>query len=281
MESVWVVLLAFLTCGYFALAGFDYGVGLLLRLVGRDERSRREVLRAMTPFFLGNEVWLVAAVGVLFGAFPRLEGELLSSQHSVFAVLLAGLVCFTVAVQLRSPGWDFLVVGGAVVVAAGWGVLLGRVLGGPPVLWGAGFVALFSLHGAVFLAWRLSGELRRRAAGIAVSLVLPCVAFTGAAVLTAGPVPVPAFGSVAVVVAGLAGGVWVALRNGRHRVAFACSALVCALPVVAVFGARSVVTVSVMADLPTLRVLTWAAVVVVPLVLVFQWTTWWMARAAR
>jgi cytochrome bd ubiquinol oxidase subunit II len=281
VESVWVVLLTFLTCGYFALAGFDYGVGALLRVVGRDERSRRAVLRAVTPFFLGNEVWLVAAVGVLFGAFPRLEGELLSSQHTVFAVLLAGLVCFTVAVQLRSPGWDFLLTGGALVVAVGWGVLLGRVLGGPPVLWGAGFVALFSLHGAVFLAWRLSGELRARAVRIAVALVLPCVAFVGAAVLTAGSVPAPVFGLAAVVAVGLLGGVWVALRRGRYRAAFGCSALVCALPVVAVFGARSVVTVSVMADLSTLRVLTWAAVVVVPLVLVFQWATWWMSRAAR
>ncbi|MEU4444744.1 cytochrome d ubiquinol oxidase subunit II [Actinosynnema sp. NPDC050801] len=281
MQGVQIALLAFLTCGYFALAGFDYGVGVLLRLIGRDERSRREVLRAVTPFFLGNEVWLVAAVGVLFGAFPRLEGELLSSQHTVFTVLLAGLVCFTVAVQLRSPAWDFLLVGGALVVAAGWGVLLGRVLGGPSVLWGAGLVVLFSLHGAVFLAWRLSGGLRERATRTAVALVLPAAAFVVAAVLTAGSAPAPAFGMTAVAALALLGGVWWALRGGRHRVAFGCSAVLCALPVVGVFGARSVVTVSVMADESTLRVLTWAAVVVVPLVLVFQWATWWMSRAAR
>jgi cytochrome d ubiquinol oxidase subunit II len=281
VEGFQVLLLAFLTCGYFALAGFDYGVGVLLRLVGRDEPSRRAVLRAVTPFFLGNEVWLVAAVGVLFGAFPRLEGELLSSQHTVFAVLLAGLVCFTVAVQLRSPAWDFLLVGGAVVVAAGWGVLLGRVLGGPPVLWGAGLLVLFSLHGAVFLAWRLSGDLRGRAVRFARWLVPPGAAFVVAAVLTAGPVPAPAFGVTAVAALGLLGGVRVAMRAGRWPVAFGCSAVLCALPVVGVFGARSVVSASVMADVSTLRVLTWAAVVVVPLVLVFQWATWWMSRAAR
>ncbi len=281
MEGVWIALLAFLTCGYFALAGFDYGVGVLLRLVGRDERSRRAVLRAVTPFFLGNEVWLVAAVGVLFGAFPRLEGELLSSQHTVFAVLLAGLVCFTVAVQLRSPGWDFALVGGALVVAVGWGVLLGRVLGGPVWLWGAGMPVVFALHGAVFLSWRLSGELRERAVRIAGALVLPGVGFVVAGAVTAGAVPAPAFGVTAVVASGLLGGVGVALRSRRYRVALGCSALLCAAPVVGVFGARSVVTVSVMADVSTLRVLTWAAVVVVPLVLVFQWATWWMSRAAR
>ena len=281
MHGVWIGLLAFLTCGYFALAGFDYGVGLVLRVVGRDEGSRRAVLRAVTPFFLGNEVWLVAAVGVLFGAFPRLEGELLSSQHTVFAVLLAGLVCFTVAVQLRSPGWDFALVGGALVVAAGWGVLLGRVLGGPVWLWGAGMVVVFSLHGAVFLSRRLSGEVRERASRLARSLVLPAAGFVVAGVVTAGAVPVPAFGVTGVVALGSLGAVWVALRSGRYRVAFACSAVVCALPVVGVFGARSVVTVAVMADVSTLRVLTWAAVVVVPLVLLFQWATWWMSRAAR
>lgn len=281
MEGVWVGLLTFLTCGYFALAGFDYGVGAVLRLVGRDEPERRSVLRAVTPFFLGNEVWLVAAVGVLFGAFPRLEGELLSSQHTVFAVLLAGLVCFTVAVQLRSPGWDFALVGGAVVVAGAWGVLLGRVLGGPVVLWGAGVLVLFSLHGAVFLAWRLSGDLRERAVRIARFLVPAGAVFVVAAVVTARPVAVPAFGVTAVVALGLLGAARVALRGRRHGVAFACTAVVCALPVVGVFGARSVVSASLMADLPTLRVLTWAAVVVVPLVLVFQWATWWMSRAAR
>ncbi|MCE6994543.1 cytochrome d ubiquinol oxidase subunit II [Saccharothrix sp. S26] len=281
MEGVWVALLAFLTCGYFALAGFDYGVGVLLRLVGRDEPARRAVLRAVTPFFLGNEVWLVAAVGVLFGAFPRLEGELLSSQHTVFAVLLAGLVCFTVAVQLRSPGWDVLLVGGAVVVAVAWGVLLGRVLGGPLVLWGAGMPVLFTLHGAVFLAWRLSGELRERARRIAGYLVPAAAVFVVAAVVTAGSVSAPVFGVTAVAALGLVGATWTALRAERYRAAFGCSAVLCALPVLGVFGARSVVTVSVMADVSTLRVLTWAAVVVVPLVLVFQWATWRMSRAAR
>ncbi|MFI9011324.1 cytochrome d ubiquinol oxidase subunit II [Actinosynnema sp. NPDC053489] len=281
MQSVWVALLTFLTCGYFALAGVDYGVGALLRVVGRDERGRREVLRAVTPFFLGNEVWLVAAVGVLFGAFPRLEGELLSSQHTVFAVLLAGLVCFTVAVQLRSPGWDFVVVGGALVVAAGWGVLLGRVLGGPVWLWGAGMVSVFAWHGAVFLSGRLTGAVRARAVRLARLLPVPGVAFAVAAVVTAGAVPAPWFGVVAVVALGLFAVAFAALRFQWYRTASLCSAAVCASPVVAVFGARSVVTAAVVADVPTLRVLTWAAVVVVPLVLVFQWATWRMSRAAR
>ena len=96
METLWLLVLGTLTVGYFALAGFDYGTGLLLPFRGKDEALHR-----MTPFFLGNEVWLVAAIGVLFAAFPRLEGELLSGAHSTFTLVLAGLVLFMAAVQLR------------------------------------------------------------------------------------------------------------------------------------------------------------------------------------
>ncbi|QFZ16762.1 cytochrome d ubiquinol oxidase subunit II [Saccharothrix syringae] len=281
METAWIVVLALLTCGYFALAGFDYGVGLLLRVLARDERERRHVLGAVTPFLLGNEVWLVAAVGVLFGAFPRLEGELLSGHHTAFAVLLVGLVAFTAAAQLRSPAWDVVLVGSALVVAVGWGVLLGRVLGGPVVLWAAGVPLLFALHGAVFLAWRLRDGPRRRAVRVAAGLVPPVAGFAVAAVPLAGPVPAPGYGLVAGVAVPLLGGAWLALRSGRHRVAFGCTALVSALPVVAVFGARDVVGVAAMAGPGTLRPLGWAALVVLPLVLLFQWTTWWVRRVPR
>ncbi|WP_309117132.1 cytochrome d ubiquinol oxidase subunit II [Saccharothrix sp.] len=281
MEGVWVALLGLLTAGYFALAGFDYGVGLLYRFLGRDEAERARVLRAMTPFFLGNEVWLVAAVGVLFGAFPRLEGELLSEHRIAFVIVLVGLVLFTAAVQLRiGPFWDVFVVGGALVVAVGWGVLLADVLGGPPVLWAFGLVSLFLLHGAVFLAWRLDD--RARVLVVARVLFAPVGLFVVAAVFLRGPVALPAVGLAGAVVAlaGLAGA-WFALRARAFRVAFLCTAVVCAVPALAVFGARGVVTPGVMSHTPTLQALGWVAAVVLPLVLVFQWATWRLSRAAR
>ncbi|MBW4719263.1 cytochrome d ubiquinol oxidase subunit II [Saccharothrix obliqua] len=283
MEGLWVVLLALLTAGYFALAGFDYGVGLLFRFVGRDEAERGRVLRSMTPFFLGNEVWLVAAAGVLFGAFPGLEGELLSAQRVPFVVVLVGLVAFTAAVQLRShPWWDVPLVGGALTVAVGWGLLLGSVLGGPRALWGIGVPVLFLLHGAVFLTWRLRGPARERATRIARALVLPAVAFVAAAVAFGGVVREPGYGWIGAAVAvALLVGTWFALRSGAHRLAFLCTATTCVLPVLTVFGAQSVVTAGVMAHAPTLRALSWVALAVLPLVLLFQWATWWMSRAAR
>ena len=73
MTTFWWATLGLVVCGYFALAGYDYGVGMLLPAFDRDERQRRRVLGAFGPFFLANEVWLVAAVGLRFGAFPHLE----------------------------------------------------------------------------------------------------------------------------------------------------------------------------------------------------------------
>ncbi|MBB5956191.1 cytochrome d ubiquinol oxidase subunit II [Saccharothrix tamanrassetensis] len=283
MEGLWVALLGLLTAGYFALAGFDYGVGLLFRFVGRDEAERTGVIRTMTPFFLGNEVWLVAAVGVLFGAFPRLEGELLSAHHGSFVTILVGLVMFTAAVQLRShPLWDVPLVAGALIVAAGWGVLLGNVLGGPPFLWAAGLVTMFLLHGAVFLTWRLHGPLRSRAVLLARVLIAPSAAFVVAAVLLSGPVQAPTYGwAGATLVLFLLGGTWPALRRRLYLLAFLCTATTCAVPALAVFGAQAVVTTETMSHAPTLEALTWPALAVLPLVLVFQWTTWWMSRATR
>ena len=149
METLWLVVLGTLTVGYFALAGFDYGTGLLLPF-----RRREIALQRMNPFFLGNEVWLVAAIGVLFAAFPRLEGELLSGAHSTFTLVLAGLVLFMAAVQLRL--WWWLVFTGALMVSVGWGLFLAHLLHAP---WPVALVmpVLFAVHGWVFQTrrWKL------------------------------------------------------------------------------------------------------------------------------
>ncbi|MEV6243009.1 cytochrome d ubiquinol oxidase subunit II [Lentzea sp. NPDC051838] len=149
MEFLWLVVLGVLTTGYFALAGFDYGTGLLLPFQRKDVALQR-----MTPFFLGNEVWLVAAIGVLFAAFPRLEGELLSGAHSVFTLVLAGLVLFMAAVQLRL--WSWLVFTGALMVSVGWGLFLAHLLHAP---WPVALLmpVVFAFHGWVFQTrqWKL------------------------------------------------------------------------------------------------------------------------------
>ena len=113
---------------------------MLAPLLGRDDPERRLILNAVGPFFPGNEVWLVAFVGVLFGAFPRLEGVLLPGMYPIVVVILLGLIVGNVAVQLRRRhksararrAWDGVVLAGGLVPAAGWGVAVGVLLGGLP-----------------------------------------------------------------------------------------------------------------------------------------------------
>ena len=170
-----IVILAVFALGYLVLAGADIGVGMLLLYLGRSPAERREVIAAIAPFFLGNEVWLVASAGVLAGLFPALEGELLSGHYSVVVALLVSWVTRDMALWLRDrlPGvrwqarWDTALVLGSWGLALSWGVLLSDVLlgiGGPIGLLPALLVsALFAAHGLAFAALRLRGPLRRRA----------------------------------------------------------------------------------------------------------------------
>ncbi|HEY8374760.1 MAG TPA: cytochrome d ubiquinol oxidase subunit II [Pseudonocardiaceae bacterium] len=327
MELLWYCLLGLLLTGYFALAGLDYGVGALLRVVGTDEHRRRMVLGAIGPFFLGNEVWLVAAVGVLFGAFPLAEGELLSGTYPVMVAVLLGAVTVVAAVPLRSrniharrrTAWDTVIGLASVVTALGWGVLLGNLLQGLPLdarghlvpggvahlfdpyalLFGATVLALFLLHGATFLALRLPGDLGNEARRRARTLVLPAAVLPA---VTAGwgalsdqvrasvNQPVPALlGAALVVLAVLGAGH--ALATGRPGWALAGTAVAAALPVPVVGAALyptmlpsslpdgAPLTVSEAVAAPeTLGLLGGFAVLVLPVVLLFQWMTWWVFR---
>ncbi|MEU8250736.1 cytochrome d ubiquinol oxidase subunit II [Nonomuraea sp. NPDC048916] len=170
-----IFILAFFALGYLVLAGADIGVGMLLPYLGRSSAERREVIAAIAPFFLGNEVWLVATGGVLAGLFPELEGELLSGNYSLFVVLLVSWVVRDMGLWLRGrlPGarwqhWcDGAVVAGSWGLALSWGMLLGHVLtgiDGPLALLPALVVAaLFATHGLAFATLRLRGEPHRRA----------------------------------------------------------------------------------------------------------------------
>ncbi|MDP4505996.1 cytochrome d ubiquinol oxidase subunit II [Nonomuraea turcica] len=171
-----IFILAFFALGYLVLAGADIGVGMTLPYLGRSADERREVIAAIAPFFLGNEVWLVATAGVLAGLFPELEGELLSGNYSVVVGLLVAWVVRDMGLWLRGrvPGrrwagfWDGATVAGSWGLALSWGLLLSHVLlgiHGPIALLPALVVAaLFATHGLTFAALRLRGALRERAA---------------------------------------------------------------------------------------------------------------------
>jgi cytochrome bd ubiquinol oxidase subunit II len=311
MVTIWWCGLGLLTCGYFALAGYDYGVGMLLPGFEADERRRRRVLGALGPFFLANEVWLVAAVGLLLGAFPHLEGKVFAGAYVLVVTLLLGLVTFTASMQLRSRrpdarrgAWTAGIVGGALVTALSWGLFLGNVVRGLPlaadgsptvlalftpyaVLWGLGFVALFCLQGALFLAVRAPAELTGRAVRLARAFSAPVFAFLviatvwGFFALDGGTWP-----GVAVAVLGFAAFAVarVGLAARRYRIALVGSMVLSACPALLAGTLRFptvlvspvyTMTVGQAATAPgTLAVLGWFAPPSVLLLLVVQWLTW-------
>ncbi|WP_134668840.1 MULTISPECIES: cytochrome d ubiquinol oxidase subunit II [unclassified Amycolatopsis] len=310
MVTIWWGVLGLLLGGYFALAGYDYGVGMLLPALSRDEAGQRRVLGAVGPFFLANEVWLVAAVGVLFGAFPHLEGRVFAGAYVLIVLLLLGLVTFTAAVQLRSRhpegnrrGWTFAITAGALVTAVSWGLFLGNLVRGLPldaqgrpvddvlalfnpyaVLWGLGFVALFCLQGLVFLAVRGPAEIAGRVRRLTRSFLLPVGVFLVTATVW-GAFFGGSWAALAVVAVAFAAYLTVLFGLRRPRLALpavmllsACPALlvgVLRFPVVLSSGAGYQLTVDQAATTPDMAaVLGWFAAPTLLVLVVVQWLTW-------
>ncbi|WP_431885871.1 cytochrome d ubiquinol oxidase subunit II [Micromonospora wenchangensis] len=271
MPLLWYALLGLFFAGYLVLAGYDYGVGLLL--ARRDTpAAHRAGLTALGPFFLGNEVWLVATVGILFGAFPTLEGELLSGHYPAVAGALVGVILVTVGVQLRSRpsgpaarrGWDRVIVAGSALAAFGWGALLAGLLQGLPIdaaghvagqthlatpfvaATGLALLALAAAHGATFLTLRLPAADAPATARLARRLLVGALAAVATAtalgllsdrVRAATRQPLPAVLLVVALVGALLAA-RAALRRGRPGVALAATGAALALPVALVGAAR-------------------------------------------
>ncbi|WP_049575616.1 cytochrome d ubiquinol oxidase subunit II [Nonomuraea sp. SBT364] len=173
MEVLWFALFAVLLAGYFALEGFDLGVGLLLPVLGRTAERRDRMVAAIAPFVLANEVWLVAVAGTMFGVYPLLEGEVLFGLYPlVVAMLLAWIVRDAGLWFRRRVGgarwrrfWDALIALGSLWLSVGWGMALyGAATGfaSSPVhpvglLLGVVVTLLFAFHGWTFLGWRAPG----------------------------------------------------------------------------------------------------------------------------
>ncbi|MFG2089476.1 MULTISPECIES: cytochrome d ubiquinol oxidase subunit II [unclassified Spirillospora] len=196
MEALAVVLLAVFSGGYLVLAGADIGVGMLLPWLGRDERERRLVIASFAPFFLGNEVWLVASAGLVAGAFPGLEHDLLEELYPLVAVLLIGWVVRDMGLWLRGRvdavawrgGCDAAIVVGSWALALAWGAVLGSVLGGGGLnagsVLGLPLAVVFAWHGAGFARWRLPvGVLAARAGRVPSRYAVSAVVMVAAPVV--------------------------------------------------------------------------------------------------
>jgi len=190
LNTLWFALIGVLVIGFFFLEGFDYGVGILLPFLGKDDQQRRWMINAIGPFWDANEVWLITAGGAMFAAFPDWYATMFSGLYLPLVILLLALIMRGVAFEFRSKHdsprwrrfWDWMLFGGSLLPSILWGVALGNLLVGLPIdasmtyiggfwtllkpyplLWGLTTLIIFTLHGAIFLALKTEGELRQRA----------------------------------------------------------------------------------------------------------------------
>ena len=208
LNTLWFILIAVLYIGFFILEGFDFGVGMLLPILGSgktaqvSETRRRVMINTIGPFWDGNEVWLLTAGGATFAAFPHWYATLFSGFYLPLFLLLLALILRGVAFEFRGkhdhPGWrkacDWSIFGGSLVPALLLGVAFANLARGVPIdaqmnyaggffnllnpyalLGGLAMILTFALHGAIFLSLRTTDKLHTEARALAFRLWPPVV----------------------------------------------------------------------------------------------------------
>lgn len=185
---IWFVLMGILLAGYAILDGFDLGVGMLSPVAKTDE-ERRLVLNSIGPIWDGNEVWLVTFGGAMFAAFPEAYATVFSGYYEAFMVILAALIFRAVSIEFRSKlqiktwrrTWDNVFFASSLTASFVFGVAVGGAMTGIPlnsrgifsgtimdqigwysILTGVMTVAMFVMHGAIFLSMKTIGDLQQR-----------------------------------------------------------------------------------------------------------------------
>jgi cytochrome d ubiquinol oxidase subunit II len=328
LNTAWFSLIGLLWTGYFVLEGFDFGVGILAPFVSGDDVDRRLCLNSIGPFWDGNEVWLIVAGGAMFAAFPTWYATMFSGFYLALFLILVALIVRGVAFEFRAKQdaaswrrtWDVAMFVGSLVPALLWGVAFtdlvrGLAIGPGPryiggfgglihpiaLLGGVASLTVFCLHGAVFLALKTTGELRRRARRAAMLLVAPTVAAVAglgawvaeAVAGTSRPDALPGAVPVSLVVLAVVclGVTALMVVRGRDRTAFAATAVVIfalsgaafagLFPRVMVsrFGAADSLTIWNAASAhETLLVMTVVAAIFTPFVLAYQAWSYWVFR---
>ncbi len=319
LHDLWFVVIAVLWTGYFFLEGFDFGIGVLTKLLARDEKERRVLINTIGPVWDGNEVWLLTAAGSTFAAFPGWYATMFSGFYLPMLVILVSLIVRGVAFEYRAKrddarwkrNWENAIFYASLLPAFLWGVVFADMVRGLPIDAGQDFtgglpdllspyallggvltLVLFTFHGAVFAALKTLGDVRLRARRTAAALgpvaVVAVAGFLGWTQVRGGDRASLATLLVAVlalVVALVCNGL------GREGWAFALSGVTVAAAVATLFLALFPdvlpstsdpawsLTVSNASSSPyTLKIMTWTAGVMTPLVIAYQAWTYWVFR---
>ena len=326
LQELWFILIAVLFTGYFVLEGFDFGVGMLMPLLGRSKNGsadndtrRRVVLNTIGPVWDGNEVWLLTAGGAMFAAFPEWYATLFSGFYLPLLLILVALIVRVCAIEYRGKiddatwrsRWDWGIILGSWVPAILWGVAFANIVRGVAIdenrqvvsgffdllnpyalLGGATTAIVFALHGAVFIALKTSDEVHEDAVKLASRLSIPTVVVAGAFVLwtqlaygkgwtwiLVGVAAAALLGVVALTAVAREG--WAFVLTTVAVVGAVVLLFACLYPNVmpsTISDAYSLTIHNASSSPYTLKVMTWAAVIVTPVVLLYQGWTYWVFR---
>jgi cytochrome d ubiquinol oxidase subunit II len=199
LHDVWFVIIAVLWTGYFFLEGFDFGVGVLTKLLARDRTEKRVLINTIGPVWDGNEVWLLSAGGATFAAFPEWYATLFSGFYLPLLLILVCLIVRGVAFEYRvkrpeenwQRNWEAAIFWTSLVPAFMWGVAFGNIVHGVKIdknfeyvgnfgdllnpyalLGGLVTLTLFTFHGTVFVGLKTVGDIRERARKLSLGVGL-------------------------------------------------------------------------------------------------------------
>ena len=206
LNEIWFVIVAFLFVGYFVLDGFDFGVGMALPFVSKDDTDRRVVINTIGPVWDLNETWVIVAGAALFAAFPEWYASLFSGFYLALFLLLVSLIARGVAFEYRGKGeskrwknsFDWMIIVGSALPALLWGVAFANIVQGVPLdadknfvgldiplvggllvllnpyalLGGLVTLTLFFTHGLIFLTMKTDGDIKERSRLLATKVGL-------------------------------------------------------------------------------------------------------------
>ncbi|MFE2734441.1 cytochrome d ubiquinol oxidase subunit II [Streptomyces sp. NPDC059349] len=263
LHDVWFVLIAVLWIGYFFLEGFDFGIGVLTKVLARGRTERRVLINTIGPVWDGNEVWLLTAGGATFAAFPDWYATLFSGFYLPLLMILVCLIVRGVAFEYRAKrpeekwqtNWEHAIFWTSLIPAVLWGVAFGNIVRGVKIdahkefvgsfwdllnpyaiLGGLVTLTLFTFHGAVFASLKTVGDIRVRARKMALGLGLVAAAFALAFLIwtQADKGDSSSLIAMIVTVAALVGAI-VAIKAGREGWSFALSGITIAAAVAMLF----------------------------------------------
>lgn len=325
LAYLWFFIVGFLFVGYFVLDGFDFGVGMSLPFLGKDDVSRRQIINTIGPVWDLNETWIIVAGACLFAAFPEWYATLFSGFYLALLLILLALILRGVSFEYRHQrdslqwkrGFDRMIVIGSAVPAFLWGVAVANIVHGVPLdaaheftgslltllnpyalVGGLTTLLLFFTHGVYFVALKTDGQVHSDARALArrsgILTVIVAAVFLVWTILNAFAAGAPAVWLVVLLSAIAAVTLIASLaanRRDREGWAFGLGAATIVAAVLALWfalfpnvmpsttdAANSLTIENASSTDYTLTIMSWAALIFLPLVLLYQGWTYWIFR---